>query len=64
VASDFGINLVASVSGDAGLGSASRLVARSLTQHGVPFTIFDARVLWGAQVPYDDIKAPVVSTPE
>jgi glycosyltransferase involved in cell wall biosynthesis len=62
VASDFGINLVASVSGDAGLGVTARVVARSLQRHGVPFTIFDAPVLWGAPVAYEGIDAPVVAS--
>jgi glycosyltransferase involved in cell wall biosynthesis len=61
VASAFGINLIASVSGDAGLGVAARLVARSLQRHGVPFKIFDAPVLWGAPVRYEGIDAPVVT---
>ena len=50
MANAFGVNLVASVTGDAGLGVTARNVARMLERHDVPFTILDVRHPWGAAV--------------
>lgn len=61
---EFGINLVASVSGNAGLGVTARNTALALQRHDVPFVIVDMQHPWGGQVPIEGIHAPIAASPE
>ena len=61
---EFGINLVASVSGNAGLGVTARATATALQRHSVPFVIADLQHPWGGRLPAEGIDAPVARGPE
>jgi hypothetical protein len=56
---DFGINLVAAISGNIGLGVTARNIARSLERHGVPFVIADVNHDWGGNLPIGDLQSHV-----
>jgi len=58
-----GINLVASVSGDAGLGVTARNVALALRHHAVPFSIVDIRHPWGRPLHVAGFEQHAVATP-
>ncbi len=60
----FGVNLVAAVTGNAGLGVTARNVALSLQQHGVPLVILDTIHSWGERVPAPGIEAPFARRPD
>ena len=56
----FGVNLVASIATNVGLGVLSRGLAGSLERHGVPFSIVSVGHDWGGTVPLGDLGARVV----
>lgn len=56
---EFGVNLVASVSGNIGLGVTARGFAAALEKHGVPFAIADLGHEWGGTQPIGDLGARV-----
>jgi glycosyltransferase involved in cell wall biosynthesis len=51
---EFGINLVASLSGNSGLGVTARAIAGALQRHGVPFVVVDLLHPWGGKLPIED----------
>ena len=57
---DFGVNLVASLSGDSGLGVTARNFALALQRHRVPFSVVDVRHPWGDALPVRGLEAPAV----
>ena len=59
----FGLNLVASVSGDAGLGVTARSIAFELQRHAVPFTIVDVRHPWGGELAVPGLEAHMARSP-
>ena len=61
---DFGINLIASVSGNAGLGVTARSIALALQRHEVPFVIVDVQHPWGGRLPLEGIHAPIAAGSE
>ncbi len=61
---EFGINLIASVSGNSGLGVTARSFALSLQRHGVPFVVVDIQYPWGGKLPIEGIGAPIAAAPE
>lgn len=52
---DFGINLVASLSGNVGLGVTARSFAAMLRKNGVPLVVADVGHDWGGKVPVADL---------
>jgi glycosyltransferase involved in cell wall biosynthesis len=56
---DFGINLIASISGNVGLSVTARNMARALQKHGVPFVIADVSHEWGGKLAIGDLEAHV-----
>lgn len=55
----FGVNLVASISGNIGLGVTARSFAAALEKHGVPFAIADLGHEWGGRHPIGDLGGRV-----
>ena len=49
--SEFGVNLIASLSGNAGLGVTARAIAGALQHHRVPFVMLDLQHPWGGRLP-------------
>jgi glycosyltransferase involved in cell wall biosynthesis len=59
---EFGINLVANLSANAGMGVTSRNMARALRRHGVPLAIADLGYPWGGRHPVDDFAPCMAAT--
>jgi len=59
---EFGVNLVATIGTNVGLGVHSRSLAASLERHGVPFSIVSVGHDWGGAVPIGDLEKRLVQS--